>query len=261
MSETRGRHWCFTTYDLTLLDRLPSLAESGTLRYVCAQVEQCPTTGKEHVQGYLETPQKRSIPSLKKILNDVTVHVEVRRGSRDAARDYCRKEESRLWGPYEFGEWIGGQGTVTVSPRFVRRLIASVQEPAPTSKPSKKRAKKGAPPKISQTSTSRLGSSTIGPSRNINALLRATEIGQWRSTPSSDLQDLVKSLVPRRYYSLLQSLYCHRVSCTPCQERECSDGCELERELMRLKYFVWPYGSSIFRHHEHDYSVSDYFTE
>lgn len=110
MSETRGRHWCFTTFDLTLLDRLPSLAESGTLRYVCAQVEQCPTTGKEHVQGYLEAPQKRSIASLKKALNDVTAHFEIRRGSRDSARDYCRKEESRLWGPYEFGEWIGGQG-------------------------------------------------------------------------------------------------------------------------------------------------------
>lgn len=29
----------------------------------------------------------------------------MRRGSRDQARDYCRKEESRIDGPFEFGSW------------------------------------------------------------------------------------------------------------------------------------------------------------
>jgi len=39
------------------------------------------------------------------------LHVEHRRGTRDQAREYCQKEDSRLAGPIEVGKWLaGGQG-------------------------------------------------------------------------------------------------------------------------------------------------------
>jgi len=41
------------------------------------------------------------------------LHVEGRRGTRDQAREYCRKEESRVdgGGPWEYGNFgLGGQG-------------------------------------------------------------------------------------------------------------------------------------------------------
>jgi hypothetical protein len=36
--------------------------------------------------------------------------LEPRRGSREQARDYCKKEDTRLEGPWEHGEWINGPG-------------------------------------------------------------------------------------------------------------------------------------------------------
>lgn len=39
------------------------------------------------------------------------MHVERRRGTREEAREYCRKEESRVDGPWEKGDFgLGGQG-------------------------------------------------------------------------------------------------------------------------------------------------------
>lgn len=47
--------------------------------------------------------------AVKKILGDLSVHVEARRGSRDQARDYCFKEDPA---PFEFGSFeAGGQGS------------------------------------------------------------------------------------------------------------------------------------------------------
>jgi hypothetical protein len=46
--------------------------------------------------------------------NVVKCHCEKRRGSRDQARDYCRKEDTRKDGPWEVGQWkAGGAGRRT----------------------------------------------------------------------------------------------------------------------------------------------------
>lgn len=62
----------------------------------------------EHFQGYIELKEKKTLAALKKWLP--TAHFEARRGTREQARDYCMKEESRLEGPWEHGVWDTNQG-------------------------------------------------------------------------------------------------------------------------------------------------------
>lgn len=80
--------------------------------YAIWQRERCPTTGNLHWQCYVEffTPQYMSF--LKdEIFNDQTIHVEPRTLSRIQAREYCKKNKTRLpgsqneVGPFECGTW------------------------------------------------------------------------------------------------------------------------------------------------------------
>lgn len=67
----------------------------------------------EHYQGYLELNRPCRITQLKKAIAE-EIHWEIRRGTRNQARDYCRKEDTRVDGPYEFGDFdMGGQGNRT----------------------------------------------------------------------------------------------------------------------------------------------------
>lgn len=73
--------------------------------YMVYQKEICPTTKKEHWQGYVELSRKLSLHSIKKLFNDPTMHIERRKGSQEQAINYCMKTESRASGsePVEFG--------------------------------------------------------------------------------------------------------------------------------------------------------------
>lgn len=102
-----ARAYCFTSYEL---DKIPSLTEE--VRYVIWQKEKCPKTGSIHFQGYIEFKQACRMAAVKKWYGSNKLHVEKRNGEREEARDYCRKEESRVEGPWELGSWeAGGQGT------------------------------------------------------------------------------------------------------------------------------------------------------
>jgi hypothetical protein len=85
-------------------------AWSTGCRYIIVSVEICPTTGRPHLQGYVEFAEKitfstacRRVPGLE------TASLVPRRGTRDECRDYCRKPETHLAGPWEYGVWAGGQ--------------------------------------------------------------------------------------------------------------------------------------------------------
>lgn len=75
------------------------------LRY-CVFQRELTTEGLEHLQGYCEFNELVTMAMLRQLFNS-TVHVEPRLGSREQARAYCMKEESRVADtePYEFGEW------------------------------------------------------------------------------------------------------------------------------------------------------------
>ena len=88
--------------------------------YLSAQWETTPTTGKDHVQGYIEFDKSVRRKSVKDALGDPAAHLQVRRGTRVQARDYSLKTEETLerypkWRghgvrkadtvPFEFGTW------------------------------------------------------------------------------------------------------------------------------------------------------------
>ena len=75
------------------------------VRYAVWQKEKVST---EHLQGYAELSDKKSLSALKKWLP--TAHFEPRKGTRDQARDYCMKDESRIAGPWEHGTFSTEQG-------------------------------------------------------------------------------------------------------------------------------------------------------
>ena len=103
-----SRNWLFTSYKT---EENFDFSENESVRYAIWQKEKCPTTNREHWQGYIEFNNGYRMAYVKNILRDGAAHLEQRRGTREQARDYCSKEESRLEGPFIYGEFEkGGQG-------------------------------------------------------------------------------------------------------------------------------------------------------
>ncbi len=78
------------------------LADAPGLKYGIAQIERSPDTGQLHIQAYTEWAQSKRRSEVYKILPS---DLDFRRGSRDVARDYCRKTDSRVKVLPELGEW------------------------------------------------------------------------------------------------------------------------------------------------------------
>lgn len=96
----RKRHWCFTSF----LEVLPTDFDPNIVRYCCYQREVSPETENKHFQGYIEFFDNKRVGQVKAVLGEC--HLEVRRGSRTEARQYCFKEATAIVGSQvEFGEW------------------------------------------------------------------------------------------------------------------------------------------------------------
>lgn len=92
-----AKNWCFTTFQ----DSYPAFKEAQ-MRYLVCQREKCPETGKEHYQGFVSFKEQKTLPQCKELLADATAHCEPSRNVRGAI-DYCKKLETRVAGPWEFG--------------------------------------------------------------------------------------------------------------------------------------------------------------
>ncbi len=64
--------------------------------YLTFQREKCPTSGKEHWQGYVELKDKFSLKKVKEILGDESAHLEIRKGTQKQATDYCHKTDTSI---------------------------------------------------------------------------------------------------------------------------------------------------------------------
>lgn len=104
MQNTTARHFCFTSYA-----NEPPAFDDAKMRYLIYQLEVCPSTGKSHYQCYVELNTAMR-PTTFKALIGGQPHVEYRKGSRDQARSYCMKEDSRIEPYVEHGTWNTSQG-------------------------------------------------------------------------------------------------------------------------------------------------------
>lgn len=117
---SRSRNKCFTIF-LIPEDHGATLARARTypsVKYIGYGVEQAPTTGRTHFQGYIEFDKPTSVEKAKEILGDPGAHLEARKGTAAEARAYCMGPTRNA--PHkpvntEFFEWgeISAQGART----------------------------------------------------------------------------------------------------------------------------------------------------
>lgn len=123
-----ARHWCFTLNNPDDGLDLEASLRRDDVRYAIWQKE-AGESGTPHLQGYVEFTKPVRLSALQKIVP--RCHGESRRGTREQARDYCRKEESRLAGPWEVGTWSGtaqGRRTDLESAAATARSAGSLYE-------------------------------------------------------------------------------------------------------------------------------------
>jgi len=96
----RTKYWCFTINNFVPSDviGLRNLVKEEKADYVIFGRE-VGQSGTRHLQGYLEFKSRKSLNQVRKIVSRKG-HYEARRGSKEEAADYCRKEEDYE----EFGE-------------------------------------------------------------------------------------------------------------------------------------------------------------
>lgn len=103
-------YFCFTTFSS---EELEDIKIWDNIKYLICQKEICPTTNKEHYQGYMELYTRKRITTLHNLFG--TTHFEKRRGTQQQAIDYCIKSETSIENSiYEQGEkYILQQGRRT----------------------------------------------------------------------------------------------------------------------------------------------------
>lgn len=99
-----SRSWCFTINNPTTDDLTPLLDDWDLARF-CNWQKECVTT--PHLQGYIEFKRFVKLGGVKKKLP--TAHLEPRRGTQAEAIAYVNKEDTRIAGPWVWGE-KGNQG-------------------------------------------------------------------------------------------------------------------------------------------------------
>ncbi len=100
----RVRGWVFTVNNPTSAIDWPLLGDC----YLVYQKEKG-ESGTEHFQGVVFFKNKRTFRSVRSILPD-GCHIESMKGTLDQAVAYCTKEDTRIEGPWKFGEKPAGQG-------------------------------------------------------------------------------------------------------------------------------------------------------
>ena len=97
-----SRDWVFTLNNPET-HQMENILKSESIRYIIYQLE-LSNTGTKHMQGYVEFHEP--IPFSEMLVLFAEFHFDKRRGSREQAKKYCSKKETRISGPWTFGEWI-----------------------------------------------------------------------------------------------------------------------------------------------------------
>ncbi len=98
---SRFRNWCFTDFGKVKPEEWFNMEE---VVYMVYQKEKCDKTDKLHYQGFVRFKNARTFSAVKK-KHPEGVHWESSR-NMGASINYCKKEETRVEGPFEFGKVI-----------------------------------------------------------------------------------------------------------------------------------------------------------
>ncbi|QBF29185.1 satellite replication initiator protein [Sophora yellow stunt alphasatellite 3] len=91
--------WCFTR---NFSGETPSLVFDERVQYACWQHERI---NHDHLQGVIQMKKRARLTTVKAIIGG-NPHLERMRGTIEEAAEYCRKPQSRVSGPWEFGEML-----------------------------------------------------------------------------------------------------------------------------------------------------------
>lgn len=140
----RGKYWMFTLHvqdtvaavstdeGKQRMERLfRTLERTEIVRYAIAQCERGGNAAEGqaandgvHIQGYVECTRDLRLQDLRRLCFGGRAHWEKRRGNQQQARDYCRKDDTRVAGPWEIGQFAPmGQGQRSDLARAVDTLI------------------------------------------------------------------------------------------------------------------------------------------
>jgi hypothetical protein len=82
---------CFTSFNIDLdwdTRDIKALDTKDNIKYMIIQGELC-KDNKKHIQGFIQFHTKQRMTSIKKLLQDNTLHIENMKGTPQQARDYC----------------------------------------------------------------------------------------------------------------------------------------------------------------------------
>lgn len=101
-----SKYWCWTLfktdegYEREYPDKLEEFKTeraTATVTYSRAQEERCSTSGRFHLQGYVEFEKRIKFTTLKNTFNR-RIHWSKRRGTAAQADEYCNKDDTRVAG-------------------------------------------------------------------------------------------------------------------------------------------------------------------
>lgn len=116
VSCAKCRSWVFTDFELDNVSRYKGLQAA----VLVVGKETCPTTGREHLQGYVSFANARSLAWWKNQFPGA--HVEPRRGSEEQAVAYCRKEGNVVVDRYSPRPDVRKRGSRDVQAECIARL-------------------------------------------------------------------------------------------------------------------------------------------
>lgn len=104
---SRSRNYVFTLFKGESED-LPKIEEEDApdyVSFVCWQLEKCPESDRLHYQGYMELSRPQTFVRIKKDWEVFScARFAVRSGTQAQCITYCEKAETRVEGPFRFGE-------------------------------------------------------------------------------------------------------------------------------------------------------------
>jgi len=118
-------HWCFTwndDWDADSAEDPAGLWDPSVFAYMVYQLERA-ETGQLHLQGFCSLLKRAKMGTVKKALNNA-VHLEKAMGRPDQAAAYCKKEDSRVQGPWEYGSAPDARGKKSPTAQAIEDIQA-----------------------------------------------------------------------------------------------------------------------------------------